>query len=246
MSPAVFSETAARRVQDTVKRYPDAQAACLPVLHIAQDEFGYLSDAAIQLVAQTLSLPEAHVFGVVTFYTMFHRHPAGKKALWVCTNISCMLRGGYEVLSAFEKKLGIKAGETTADGIHLAEEECLAACADAPMAICGPNYYLNIDPTKIDSIVAEVRAQPIQFGTLAGSGGHGGPAAASHVTQSMPTQTRNTTVMSAVIPLPNTPGAAKAAPPATPPSATAPGKQTIIGHISTVKIPDPSGNKSGQ
>ena len=153
-----FSPEAAKKVQETVARYPDAQAACLPVLHIAQDEFGYLPDDALKLVAATLKLPEAHVFGVVTFYSMFHRHPAGKKAIWVCTNISCMLLGGYEVLHKIEQKLGIKAGETTADGIHLAEEECLAACADAPMAICGPKYYLRLDDKGIDALIADVRS----------------------------------------------------------------------------------------
>ena len=156
-----FTPEVAKKIQDTVARYPDAQAACLPVLHIAQDECGYLSDDALQLVAATLRLPEAHVFGVVTFYTMFHRHPAGKKALWVCTNVSCMVMGGYEVLHSLEKKLGIKAGETTADGIYLAEEECLAACADAPMAICGPTYYLRLDDAKVDAMIDDIRRAPM-------------------------------------------------------------------------------------
>ena len=155
-----FSPPAVQQIEALRKRYPDSQAACIPVLHLAQDEFGYLSDEALKLVASTLGLPEAHVFGVVTFYTMFHRHPVGKKTLMVCTNVSCMLMGGYDVLHRVEEKLGIKAGETSADGITLIEEECLAACADAPMAICGRNYHLRLDtPEKVDAMLAQVRAE---------------------------------------------------------------------------------------
>src|SRR5262245_48907603 len=98
-----FSQAATKRIAEVRSRYPDAQAACLPVLHVAQEEFGHVSDEAIELVAATLGLPEAHVFGVVTFYTMFHRNAVGKKVLMVCTNVSCMLGGGYEVLETIEK-----------------------------------------------------------------------------------------------------------------------------------------------
>ena len=90
------------------------------------------------------------MFGVVTFYTMFHREKHGKNELMVCTNISCMLRGGYGILQHIEKrKLGIKAGETTPDGAFtLVEEECLAACANAPMMICGEDYFLDLTPAE--------------------------------------------------------------------------------------------------
>ncbi len=153
-----FSPAAAKEIEAVRARYPDAQAACLPVLHIAQDEFGWLSDEALKLVAHTLGLPEAHVFGVVTFYTMFHRHPVGRKEIMVCTNVSCMLGGGYQVLEQVSKKLGIKPGETTADGeFTLIEEECLAACADAPMAICGQKYFLRLDSAKVDAMLDELR-----------------------------------------------------------------------------------------
>ena len=84
-----------------------------------------------------LGLTAAHVWGVVTFYTMYHRHPTGKHILMMCTNVSCMLRGGYDVLHALEKKLGCKAGENSADGeFTLVEEECLAACARGPATGC--------------------------------------------------------------------------------------------------------------
>jgi NADH-quinone oxidoreductase subunit E len=153
-----FSDNAKRRIKDVVARYPDAQAACLPVLHIAQEEFGWCSDGVIDLVAETLGLSSAHVYGVVTFYTMFHRHHVGKRELMVCTNVSCMLRGGYKMLHHIEQRLGVKAGETTPDGkFTVVEEECLAACANAPMMICGDEYYLDLDEAKIDRILEELR-----------------------------------------------------------------------------------------
>jgi NADH-quinone oxidoreductase E subunit len=159
--PIAFSPQALQKIAQIRSRYPDAQAACLPVLHLAQDEFGYLPDEALKLVAEALGLPEAHVFGVVTFYTMFHRKPAGKNVLMVCTNVSCMLTGGYRVLDQVCQSLGVKPGETTADGqVTVVEEECLAACADAPMAICDRQYYLRLDaPEKVEKMLSELRAR---------------------------------------------------------------------------------------
>jgi NADH-quinone oxidoreductase E subunit len=153
-----FSAQSKQRIEKLLTRYPDKQAALLPVLHIAQDEFGYLPDPVVELVAKTLGLAPAHVFGVVTFYTMFHREKHGKNELMVCTNISCMLRGGYGILEHIEKRLGIKAGESTADGVFaLVEEECLAACANAPMMICGEDYFLDLTPEKVDTILDDLR-----------------------------------------------------------------------------------------
>jgi NADH-quinone oxidoreductase E subunit len=153
-----FSAQAKQQIDRLLSRYPNKQAALLPVLHVAQDEFGYLPDEALDLVARTLELPAAHVFGVVTFYTMFHRQRTGGNHLMVCTNVSCMLRGGYEILEHCEKKLGIKSGQTTTDGaFSIIEEECLAACANAPMMICGTDYFLDLTPAKVDVILDDLR-----------------------------------------------------------------------------------------
>jgi NADH-quinone oxidoreductase E subunit len=158
--PAVFSDNAKRRIAELRSRYPTAQAALLPVLHVAQEEFGDVRDEVARLVAATLDLPYAHVHGVVTFYTMFHRHAVGRHELMVCTNIACMLRRGYDILRHLEKRLGIKAGETTPDGrFTLIEEECLAACANAPMMICGDEYFLDLDEAKVDRILDDLRAR---------------------------------------------------------------------------------------
>src|SRR5271154_6666452 len=156
--PLEFSVQSRARVDKALAQYPNKQAALLPVLHIAQDEFGHLPDDVLELVAQTLDLAPAHVFGVITFYTMFHREKHGRNDLMVCTNVSCMLRGAYDVLHYLEKKLGIKAGETTPDGaFSIVEEECLAACANAPMMICGDNYFVDLTPEKIDVVIDELR-----------------------------------------------------------------------------------------
>jgi NADH-quinone oxidoreductase E subunit len=170
-----FSASARQRIDRLLTQYPTAQAALLPVLHLAQEEFGYLPDEALHLVADTLKVPPAHVFGVITFYTMFHREKPGRNELMVCTNASCMLRGGYEVLHHIEKRLGIKAGESTADGcFHLVEEECLAACANAPMMICGDTYYLDLTPQKVDAALDELRRRWQERAKAAPPGGASG------------------------------------------------------------------------
>jgi NADH-quinone oxidoreductase E subunit len=156
--PLEFSPQSKQRIEGVLSRYPQKQAALLPVLHIAQDEFGHLPDEAIDLVAKTVGVSSAHVYGVVTFYTMFHREQHGRNELMVCTNVSCMLRGGYDILHHIEKRLGIKAGETTADGAFtVVEEECLAACANAPMMICGTQYFLDLTPEKVDAVLEDLR-----------------------------------------------------------------------------------------
>jgi len=161
--PLQLSAEAKRKIDAAVARYPNPQAACLPALHVVQGEVGHLSDEAIQAVAEHLGLPVAHVFGVVTFYTMFRRDKVGRNVtvLRVCTNVSCMLRGAYEVLQRLELRLGVKRGQTTPDGAFtLVEEECLAACANAPMMICGTDYHLDLTPEKVERILDDLRRQP--------------------------------------------------------------------------------------
>src|SRR3954464_669694 len=153
-----FSSQSKQLIDRLLSQYPTKQAALLPVLHVAQDQFGYLPDEALELVAKTLELPAAHVFGVITFYTMFHREKHGRNELMVCTNVSCMLRGAYPILEHIENRLGIKAGETTPDGaFSIVEEECLAACANAPMMICGNQYFLDLTEKKLDTIIDDLR-----------------------------------------------------------------------------------------
>ncbi|HEY4239593.1 MAG TPA: NAD(P)H-dependent oxidoreductase subunit E [Kofleriaceae bacterium] len=141
------------------ERYPTKKPVVMAALHLAQKEHGHLSDDALKLVARTLDLPYAHVYGVATFYTMYRREPGGAQTIRMCTNISCMLRGGYEVLAAFEQKLGLKKGQSNKD-FTLVEEECIAACANAPCALVGTRYLLDLKPEQIDGIIAELRRDP--------------------------------------------------------------------------------------
>ncbi|HEX4450747.1 MAG TPA: NAD(P)H-dependent oxidoreductase subunit E [Kofleriaceae bacterium] len=159
-----FSADAQKKIQALCERYQvsgSKQPVVMAALHLAQKDHGHLSDDALRLVARTLDLPYAHVYGVATFYTMYRREPSGTSCIRMCTNISCMLRGGYDVLAAFEQKLGVKAGATNAaKTITLIEEECIAACANAPCAVVGTKYYLDIQPGDVAKIVAEVEATP--------------------------------------------------------------------------------------
>jgi NADH-quinone oxidoreductase E subunit len=160
-----FSAEATKKIQALCERYPTKKPVVMAALHLAQKEHGHLSDDALQLVARTLDLPLAHVFGVATFYTMYRREPAGQNILRVCTNISCMLRGAYDVLAAFEQKVGVKKGGT-AGKFTIVEEECIAACANAPAVICGTKYFLDVTPDQVGRIVDELRAEPHPEGEI--------------------------------------------------------------------------------
>ena len=157
-----FSADAQKKIAALCERYQVSgtkRPVVLAALHLAQKEFGHLSDDVLRLVARTLDLPYAHVYGVATFYTMFKREPGGKNTIRMCTNISCMLRGGYEVLDAFEKRLGMKKGQSNAQ-FSLVEEECIAACANAPCAVVGTKYFLDIKPMDVDRIIKELEGEP--------------------------------------------------------------------------------------
>ena len=140
---------------------PDRQrSAVIGALHAAQHENGgYLTPEIMTAVAEYLDLPPIQVFEVASFYSMFETKPCGRHSISVCTNISCMLRGGEDVLAHVEKRLGVKAGESTPDGkFYLkVEEECLAACCGAPMMMVDHVYHENLTPKKVDEILEAVK-----------------------------------------------------------------------------------------
>ena len=154
-----FSADARQKIAAACERYPSKKPVVMYALHLAQKEHGHLSDDALKLVAATLDLPYAHVYGVATFYTMYRREPGGKNTIRMCTNISCMLRGGYDVLAAFEQKLGLKKGQSNGE-FTLVEEECIAACANAPCAVVGTKYYLDLTPQDVDKVIADLKTHP--------------------------------------------------------------------------------------
>jgi NADH:ubiquinone oxidoreductase subunit E len=154
-----FSTEARQKIEALGRRYPSKQPVVLAALHLAQKEHGHLSEDAMRLVAETLDLPYPHVYGVATFYTMYRLQPGGVNTIRVCTNISCMLRGGYDVLAAFEQRLGVAAGGSTSK-FSLVEEECIAACADAPAVLCGTTYFLDVTPADVATIIEELERRP--------------------------------------------------------------------------------------
>jgi NADH-quinone oxidoreductase subunit E len=148
-----------KQLTEILARYPSAKAACVPLLHLCQEQQGRVTLDAIAFVAQRLSLTTAQVEGVVTFYTQFHTHAARKHQVSVCKTLSCALRGSGEILERCEKKLGIKAGEVTADGkVALRTVECLAACGCAPAMQVDQTYHENLTPEEVDRILDGVLA----------------------------------------------------------------------------------------
>ena len=152
---AVFSETARRELETILARYPDREAAILPALHLAQREFGYLSDEAIVYVAGHLGFTPARIEGVATFYTMYNRKPVGKYHLQICRNISCSLLGAEHLIDHVSRKLGVHPGETTPDGkFTLSKVECLGSCGTAPVLQLNDDYHEDLTEEKIDALLA--------------------------------------------------------------------------------------------
>ena len=149
-----FSPETFKEFEATVARYPKKEAAMLPVLYLAQREFGHLSAEAIEYVAKIMDQPAARVRGVVSFYTMYNTTPIGRHHIQVCRTLPCALRGAEKVTAFLTQKLGIKPGQTTGDGrFTLSEVECLASCGTAPMMQINDDYYENLTEEKIEQIL---------------------------------------------------------------------------------------------
>lgn len=143
-----------KRFEKILSRYPDKQAAILPILNLAQEVRGHLSPQALDEVARLLDLSPAHVRGVATFYTMYNRRPVGRYLIQVCTNISCNLCGADEVLAAFLEHTGTQPGETSEDGrFTVVEVECLAACGFPTCVQINSKYYENVTPADVPAIL---------------------------------------------------------------------------------------------
>lgn len=148
-----FSSQTEKKIKEIINRYPEKQSALLPILHLAQKEFGYINKDVEELVAQILDIKPIRVREVVTFYTMFNQKPVGKYHIQVCRNISCSLNGAEDLIAYISEKLGIKPGETTPDQkFTLSLVECLGACEHAPCMQINSEYYGNLDKKKIDLI----------------------------------------------------------------------------------------------
>ena len=143
-----------KQVDEILTRYPERRAALLPVLWLCQRQNGWISPEVGEYVSKRLELSTAVIKGVVTFYTMFFDEPVGENVVWVCRTLSCDLRGGKAIQDHLEKKLGCRAGHTSADGkFTLLKAECLAACGQAPMVQINDYYYENLDVQQLDRIL---------------------------------------------------------------------------------------------
>jgi NADH-quinone oxidoreductase subunit E len=156
---ARFSTENTTLAHEVIDRYPVPRSAMIPLLHLAQEQDGYVSDEAMEHIAELLGVTPAEVLGTCSFYEMFKREPVGEYLVNVCTNISCMLVGGEELLEHLEDKLDIKAGSTTPDGKFTLEDvECIAACTEAPCLQINYRYFHKISNEKVDEVLDDLNA----------------------------------------------------------------------------------------
>ena len=154
-----FGTEADRKIDEIVKRYPERAAALIPVLFVAQEEFGYLSTEGLALVAERLQLPASKVINTATFYTMLHKKPVGTYHLQVCKNISCYLRGSDALVQCVREELNIGMGETTSDKLFtLSGVECLASCGTAPVVQVNEDYHESMNADRLRVLLGALRA----------------------------------------------------------------------------------------
>jgi NADH-quinone oxidoreductase subunit E len=158
---------------EIIGRYPRPKSALIPLLHLAQEQDGWVADDAMEHIADLVGVTPAEVLGTCSFYEMFKREPVGKYVINICTNISCQLLGGEELLEHAEEHLGIKAGGTTADGLFTVEDvECIAACTEAPCLQVNYRYVDRVTHEDFERLVDDLRSDRLAetvppHGTLA-------------------------------------------------------------------------------
>ena len=146
-----------KKIDEIVARYPTKRAACIPVLHVCQEQVGWVSPDVIDWVGKRLELQTSEVQGVVTFYTMYHQKPVGRHVVWVCRTLSCDLRGGKTIQEHLETRLGCHVGETSANGHWtLKKAECLAGCGYGPMVQIDGSFYEDLTPAKLDALMDRI------------------------------------------------------------------------------------------
>jgi NADH-quinone oxidoreductase subunit E len=158
-----FSDQLEKRFSEMVTHYPTKRSVLVPMLLYIQDEVGALNDEAIHEIAQRVDLSDLEVRNVVSYYSMLRTKPIGKYNFQICTNVSCLLRGGEEILEHCEKKLGVANKGTTADGLFTVEEvECIGACSWAPAMMLNYDFHENLTPEKIDELIEGIRKKEKQ------------------------------------------------------------------------------------
>lgn len=154
----MLSDTLYKKFDEVIARYPVKRSAIVPLLLFSQDEIGYITDEAIEEIARRVDVRPIEVIEDIGYYSMLRRHPIGKYNLQVCTNVSCLLRGGEDLLSHCQERLGIGHKQTTKDGLFSVEEvECLGACCGAPAMQVNYDFYENLTPQKIDELIEDLK-----------------------------------------------------------------------------------------
>ena len=161
MRRTVLSPRAVEQIRSLPARFPELRSAVMPALDIAQEEQGRLTPEAMTEVAELLNLDAGYVEGVASFYTLFHLEPIGQHHFYLCTNLSCALRGAYEIAAHIKERIGVREfDEVSADGLFSLEEvECLGACEFAPMMRYQHRYHYDLTPAKVDALIEAARAQ---------------------------------------------------------------------------------------
>lgn len=159
---SALSEHVLDEIRGLPAHFPQPRSAVMPALDLAQEEIGYLTPEAMSEVAELLALDPGYVEGVATFYTLFHTRPVGKHRIYLCTNISCKLRGADDLLEHAMKAVGVKDfDDVSADGLFSVEAvECLGACEYAPMMRLDHSYHYDLTPEKLDALIAERKGRP--------------------------------------------------------------------------------------
>ncbi|MFM7535773.1 MAG: NADH-quinone oxidoreductase subunit NuoE [Acidimicrobiales bacterium] len=156
---ARLSDANVATAKEIIGRFPRPKSALIPLLHLAQEQDGHVSESAMEHIAELVEVTPAEVFGTASFYEMFKFEPVGKYCVNVCTNISCQLLGGWELLEHLEHRLGIHAGQTTADGLVTLEDvECIAACTEAPALQVNYRYRYRVTEADADRLLDDLRS----------------------------------------------------------------------------------------
>ena len=156
----MLREKYANEIDALLARFPQKKSAVLHLMHLAQNEYGYMSDAAMREVADILGLDPTHVLSLAGFYSLFYEEPTGKYVLEICNDLACALRGADEFVEMASRKLDVPVEGTTNDGLFtLKTVMCLGACDRAPMLQCNLKFYENLDETKFDGLLADLRAK---------------------------------------------------------------------------------------
>ncbi len=160
MTARSMSPDAEKKIEELIKRYPQSKSAVMPALYLAQEELGSITAEAVNWISSRLNLPPAHIYEVATFYTMYYKKPVGKYHIQICRTLSCAICGAKKLTDYLKSSLKIKSGEITPDGMWSFEEvECLGSCGTAPMVQINDIFFENLDPVKLEAIIARINKE---------------------------------------------------------------------------------------